>query len=626
MCQQNTLELPHTVAQAQQQAMYLCGLLRSGTGWAMCSSYPTQTALLRVAQAQQQANVTGYLELPHTGRSNSNGLCTNNRLPWTASHTGRPQAATGYVPAGYPLHGSLKHSNCTSKLPWSCLTVSSNATTAISASRLPDCLTVIGTENMYQQATLGCGSLRALAADCNVPAGYLGLPPGRSSTATGYVPASYLGTASHGSLKHSSNGMCTSQALRLPHTDRSNWQQTMYHLELPHTGQLKHSNGLCTSRLTAWFSSVRSTTWAMYSRLPWAASHGSLKHSNRLYRQTLDCLTRVAQAQQQAMWQTTSPAASHRSASTTGWAKATSRLHGCAAGSCKQTTGYVPTKLFPASHTGQLKHQQQACLELPHWPLKHQRLTASTASHRIAQAQPNRLCTNNYLDCPSRIIGTAADYAERSWRLPLRTLRHNIDGQAGYWGCLTVKQAQPAVLAWRFAGNTSTGQLKHSQTDVPANYLGAAWDSSSTGNGLCQQATLELPHTDHSSTLGYVPNKLLAELPHTGQLKHMKAGYVPAGAPDCLTRTMAATGYNIYQRATQGCLTRVSSSTATDCHFMDGLPHGQSLQRRLCAKRAAQRAALRIAQALGCQRLPSRELLHAGRLRRSSRLCASGLP
>jgi hypothetical protein len=136
-------------------------------------------------------------------------------------------------------HGSLKHSNrlCTSQ-PWSCLTQVAQAQQ----------------QAMYQQAW-----------SCLTQV---------SSTATGYVPADYLG-ASIRSLKHSNRYV------------PAGWSCL--------TRVAQAGNRLCTSRL------------------PWAASQVSSTATGYVPAGYAGHLTQVAQAQQQAMYQQATLVPSHGS-------------------------------------------------------------------------------------------------------------------------------------------------------------------------------------------------------------------------------------------------------------------------------------------------------------------------
>jgi hypothetical protein len=177
-----------------------------------------------------------------------------------------------------------------SRLPWSCLTFAQAQQQA-----------------MYQQATLSCLT-------------------GRSSTATGYVPAGYLGAASHGSLKHSNRAM-PAGCQTASHGSLKHNRQAVYrgYLEPSRTGQLKHSNGLCASRLPCLTGHQGTATGYVPAGYLGAASH------------------RPAQAQQRAVLPAGWAASHGRSSTATGLCtKATlSALHR----SLNTATGYVPAVL-----------------------------------------------------------------------------------------------------------------------------------------------------------------------------------------------------------------------------------------------------------------------------------------
>jgi hypothetical protein len=145
MCQQATLELPphgrkHSNRLCTSKATLSCLTGRSSTA-TMCQQ-ATLELPHAVAQAQQQAM---YQQA---------GPCP--------PHTGRSSDKTGYKTNTLST-GQLKQQQAMYQQSfWSCLTQSLKHSNRLCTSRLPDCLT------------------------------------GRSSTATGYVPAGYLGlTASH---------------------------------------------------------------------------------------------------------------------------------------------------------------------------------------------------------------------------------------------------------------------------------------------------------------------------------------------------------------------------------------------------------------------------------------------
>jgi hypothetical protein len=194
------LPLPLLDHQTQQQTMYQQATLSCLTpGRSSTATGYNNQGYLGAAHTGRLATgyvPAGYLGLPHTGRSSTaNRLCAS-KIPWAASH-GTSSTATGYVPAGYlgAASGQLSGNRLCTK----------QATLELPHTGRSSTARLIANSTGY----LDCPTRSLKPATGYVPAGYLGLP-GRSSTATGYVPAGWA--ASHGSLKHS-NGLCTS---RLP--------------------------------------------------------------------------------------------------------------------------------------------------------------------------------------------------------------------------------------------------------------------------------------------------------------------------------------------------------------------------------------------------------------------------
>jgi hypothetical protein len=152
------------------------------------------------------------LELPHTGSSTATGRYQQATL--SCPHTVAQAQQQAMYQRGPCLTRSLKHSNrlCTSTI------------------ELPHTVAQAMQQAMYQQATLSCP------------------PHGRSSTATGYVPAGYLElphrSSSISNRLHHSNLSC-------PHTVAryQQYYKKLYTLGCPRRS-LKHSNGYWHQSIT----------------------------------------------------------------------------------------------------------------------------------------------------------------------------------------------------------------------------------------------------------------------------------------------------------------------------------------------------------------------------------------
>jgi hypothetical protein len=237
----------------------------------------------------------------------ANYLGAASRSAQTQQQTAKCQQATRLP------HGHRHQKTCTSRLPWA-------------ADRSEHWQQTV----MYQQATLGCLRVAQAQQRAMYQQATLELPhTGRSSTAA---------------------MVCTSQALRLPHT-------------VAQTG-----NRLCTT-LNCLTRVAQAQQQAMYQQAYCLVQLSSLNNRAMYQQATLGCLTRVAQAQQQAVLRQTLDCLTRS-------LKHSNRLCGrlpaqlphtgqlaqqaglrlpadytAAPLNPRQTaTGYVPTKLFPASH------------------------------------------------------------------------------------------------------------------------------------------------------------------------------------------------------------------------------------------------------------------------------------
>jgi hypothetical protein len=216
-----------------------------------------------------------------------------------ASHGPRSSTATDYVPAGCP--------DCLTRV------IRSTATGYVpEATQLPSHGSLKHSNRLYQQSYRNCPHT------------------GRSSTATGYVPAGYTRAASHGSLKHS-NRLCTSN------------------LELPHTGRSSTATGYVPAGWSC-LTQVSSTATGYVPAGYLGASNRSLKQQQAMYQQATSCLHTGRSSWQQAMYQQATWAASQVSSTATGYVPAGYAGHLTQVAQAQQQAMYHEATLVP--HTG----------------------------------------------------------------------------------------------------------------------------------------------------------------------------------------------------------------------------------------------------------------------------------